>query len=131
MPDAVTSVPATTTTRTVPVDGIGPVPVTVTERGHGRPYLVLHGGAGPQSVDGFAALLPFLVIGIARSEPVPLRLAAGTDLFVPGRSLAFEAHHVRRGDERAMPELGPAAHVMLQLAVLRIARPRAGEVDCV
>src|ERR1700761_176178 len=57
MPDAATSAPATTTTRTVPVAGIGPVPVTVTERGHGRPYLVLHGGAGPQSVDGFAELL--------------------------------------------------------------------------
>jgi pimeloyl-ACP methyl ester carboxylesterase len=29
----------------------------VTERGAGRPYLVLHGGAGPQSVGSFAALL--------------------------------------------------------------------------
>jgi pimeloyl-ACP methyl ester carboxylesterase/quercetin dioxygenase-like cupin family protein len=57
MPDATVSAPATTTTRTVPVAGIGPVPVTVTEGGHGRPYLLLHGGAGPQSVDGFAELL--------------------------------------------------------------------------
>jgi pimeloyl-ACP methyl ester carboxylesterase len=31
--------------------------VTFTERGHGRPFLVLHGGAGPQSVTGFADLL--------------------------------------------------------------------------
>lgn len=44
----------TTTTRTVPVDGLGDVRVTVTERGHGRPVLLLHGGAGPQSVAGFA-----------------------------------------------------------------------------
>jgi pimeloyl-ACP methyl ester carboxylesterase len=44
----------TTTTRTVPVDGIGPVPVTVAEYGSGRPFLLLHGGAGPQSVTGFA-----------------------------------------------------------------------------
>jgi len=51
------SVTAATTTYDVPVDGIGPVPVTVTSRGEGRPYLLLHGGAGPQSVDGFAALL--------------------------------------------------------------------------
>ena len=48
---------ARTTTRTVTADGIGAVPVTVTERGEGRPILLLHGGAGPQSVDGFAALL--------------------------------------------------------------------------
>ena len=48
---------ATTATHTVTLDGIGPVPVTVTERGAGRPFLLLHGGAGPQSVDGFAALL--------------------------------------------------------------------------
>ena len=48
---------ATTTVVTVTVDGIGAVPVTVTERGEGRPFLLLHGGAGPQSVDGFADLL--------------------------------------------------------------------------
>jgi pimeloyl-ACP methyl ester carboxylesterase len=46
-----------TATTTVTVDGLGPVPLTVTERGEGRPFLVLHGGAGPQSVDGFADLL--------------------------------------------------------------------------
>ena len=48
---------AHTPTYTVTADGIGSVPVTVTERGEGRPFLLLHGGAGPQSVDGFAALL--------------------------------------------------------------------------
>jgi pimeloyl-ACP methyl ester carboxylesterase/mannose-6-phosphate isomerase-like protein (cupin superfamily) len=57
MPDIASAVPVTTATCTVPVDGIGPVPVAVTERGEGRPYLLLHGGAGPQSVDGFAGLL--------------------------------------------------------------------------
>jgi|HubBroStandDraft_3_1064219.scaffolds.fasta_scaffold30710_1 hypothetical protein len=46
------------------------------------------GIAGPLA--GFAALLPFLVLGIARSQPVPLRIAAGTELLVPGRSLLFE-----------------------------------------
>jgi pimeloyl-ACP methyl ester carboxylesterase len=46
-----------TTILSVTADGIGPVPVTVTERGGGRPFLLLHGGAGPQSVDGFADLL--------------------------------------------------------------------------
>ncbi|MGO9083206.1 MAG: alpha/beta fold hydrolase [Streptosporangiaceae bacterium] len=50
--------PATsTTTHTVTADGVGPVPVTVAERGEGRPFLVLHGGAGPQSVEGFADML--------------------------------------------------------------------------
>src|ERR1700753_1982792 len=57
MPDSTPAVPVTSTTYTVPVDGIGAVSVTVSERGQGRPYLLLHGGAGPQSVDGFAALL--------------------------------------------------------------------------
>lgn len=36
---------------------IGRVPLTFSERGHGRPVLLLHGGAGPASVEGFADLL--------------------------------------------------------------------------
>jgi len=36
---------------------LGPVRVAVTEYGAGRPFLLLHGGAGPQSVAGFAELL--------------------------------------------------------------------------
>ena len=44
----------------------GDVPVTVTERGQGSPVLLLHGGAGPDSVTGFAELLaarfPFRVL---------------------------------------------------------------------
>jgi pimeloyl-ACP methyl ester carboxylesterase/mannose-6-phosphate isomerase-like protein (cupin superfamily) len=47
----------TTTQLNVTVDGIGPVPVSLAERGDGHPLLLLHGGAGPQSVDGFADLL--------------------------------------------------------------------------
>jgi pimeloyl-ACP methyl ester carboxylesterase len=35
----------------------GDIPVTVTERGQGKPVLLLHGGAGPDSVAGFADLL--------------------------------------------------------------------------
>lgn len=46
-----------TTTHTVTLHDIGPVEVTVTERGEGHPILLLHGGAGPQSVTGFAELL--------------------------------------------------------------------------
>ncbi len=44
-------------THTVTADGLGPVPVSYTERGAGRPVLLLHGGAGPQSVTGFGDLL--------------------------------------------------------------------------
>ncbi len=57
MPATDSPMTATTMTYQVPVEGIGTVPATVTERGQGRPYLLLHGGAGPQSVDSFAALL--------------------------------------------------------------------------
>src|SRR6201986_4439536 len=57
MPATDPSLTATTTTYEVPVAGIGAVPVTVTSRGEGRPFLILHGGAGPQSVDGFSELL--------------------------------------------------------------------------
>jgi pimeloyl-ACP methyl ester carboxylesterase len=35
----------------------GPVPVEVTEYGAGRPFLLLHGGAGTQSVAGFGEML--------------------------------------------------------------------------
>jgi pimeloyl-ACP methyl ester carboxylesterase len=48
---------AESTIKTLNVTGIGPVRVTVEERGDGRPVLVLHGGAGPQSVAAFAQLL--------------------------------------------------------------------------
>jgi pimeloyl-ACP methyl ester carboxylesterase len=47
----------TTTTYALEVDGIGHVPVRVHEQGQGRPVLLLHGGAGPQSVAAFADLL--------------------------------------------------------------------------
>jgi pimeloyl-ACP methyl ester carboxylesterase len=48
---------ATSSTKTIDVPGVGPVELTVEERGDGRPSLVLHGGAGPQSVSKFAQLL--------------------------------------------------------------------------
>ena len=43
-----------TFTQTVDLAGIGPVEVSVAEYGSGQPFLLLHGGAGPQSVAGFA-----------------------------------------------------------------------------
>jgi pimeloyl-ACP methyl ester carboxylesterase len=46
----------TTSTLTVPAS-FGDVPVTVTEQGEGAPVLLLHGGAGLDSVAGFAGLL--------------------------------------------------------------------------
>lgn len=47
---------STTTIHTVVPAGIGPVELTVTDHGSGQPFLLLHGGAGPQSVNGFAEL---------------------------------------------------------------------------
>jgi len=46
-----------TTTHTVSTETVGDVDLTVTGRGEGRSFLLLHGGAGPQSVAGFAELL--------------------------------------------------------------------------
>jgi pimeloyl-ACP methyl ester carboxylesterase len=43
-----------TALHTVDLTGIGPVEVTVAEYGSGQPFLLLHGGAGPASVTGFA-----------------------------------------------------------------------------
>jgi pimeloyl-ACP methyl ester carboxylesterase len=54
-------------TYTVQAGRLGPVPIDVTEYGAGRPFLLLHGGAGPQSVAGFAETLA----------------AAGTRVIVP------------------------------------------------
>ena len=39
---------------TVQTPDLGPVELTVADSGTGRPVLLLHGGAGPQSVTGFA-----------------------------------------------------------------------------
>jgi pimeloyl-ACP methyl ester carboxylesterase len=50
-----TTVVATITT--LDVAGIGPVALTVEQRGDGQTFLVLHGGAGPQSFAAFAELL--------------------------------------------------------------------------
>ncbi|MEP7026046.1 MAG: alpha/beta hydrolase [Actinomycetota bacterium] len=52
-----TSTETLSSSRTVTVDGAGPVEVTLTERGQGHPFLILHGGGGPQTVTGFADLL--------------------------------------------------------------------------
>ena len=46
----------TTITRTVPLPDIGPVGVAVREYGDGQPFLLLHGGGGPDTVTGFGEL---------------------------------------------------------------------------
>jgi pimeloyl-ACP methyl ester carboxylesterase len=44
-------------THRIPVGGYGTVEVSVTEKGEGHPFLLLHGGGGPLTVSGFADLL--------------------------------------------------------------------------
>src|SRR5256885_272003 len=51
------NIATTTTTRSLTVERIGDVDLTFTERGRGSPFVILHGGAGPVSVSGFADLL--------------------------------------------------------------------------
>jgi len=46
-----------TTKRTLDVAGAGSVEVAVDERGAGQPFLLLHGGGGPNTVANFAELL--------------------------------------------------------------------------
>jgi pimeloyl-ACP methyl ester carboxylesterase len=48
---------AVSSIKTINFAGVGPVELTVEERGNGQPFLLLHGGAGPQSVAGFAQML--------------------------------------------------------------------------
>jgi pimeloyl-ACP methyl ester carboxylesterase len=47
----------TSATLTITPGGVGPVAVSYSDRGTGRAMLLLHGGAGPQSVTAFADLL--------------------------------------------------------------------------
>jgi pimeloyl-ACP methyl ester carboxylesterase len=47
----------TTSTFDLTLAGTGPLGVTIDDRGEGRPFLLLHGGGGPQTVAGFAELL--------------------------------------------------------------------------
>ena len=51
------TIEAVSTTHTLTVPGIGSVELTVDERGEGQSFLVLHGGAGPQSMARFSQLL--------------------------------------------------------------------------
>lgn len=44
-------------TRIIELDPVGSIPVTYSEVGSGQPFLLLHGGGGPQSVGGFADTL--------------------------------------------------------------------------
>jgi pimeloyl-ACP methyl ester carboxylesterase len=48
---------STDTTHELTIDADGPIPVTSNDTGSGHTFLLLHGGAGPQSVTGFANLL--------------------------------------------------------------------------
>jgi pimeloyl-ACP methyl ester carboxylesterase len=48
---------STETTRELTIDGDGLISVTFNDTGSGHPFLLLHGGAGPQSVTSFANLL--------------------------------------------------------------------------
>jgi pimeloyl-ACP methyl ester carboxylesterase len=48
---------STDTTQELTIDAEGSIPVTFNDTGSGHPFLLLHGGAGPQSVTAFASLL--------------------------------------------------------------------------
>src|ERR1700738_5387406 len=46
-----------TSTHRIAVAGYGTVELSVTEKGEGPPFLLLHGGGGPLTVNGFGDLL--------------------------------------------------------------------------
>jgi pimeloyl-ACP methyl ester carboxylesterase len=46
----------TQTRRTLSLPGVGTVDVTLDDRGEGQPFMLLHGGGGPDTVAGFADL---------------------------------------------------------------------------
>jgi pimeloyl-ACP methyl ester carboxylesterase len=48
---------STETTQELTIHGAGPVAVTFSDTGAGHPFLLIHGGAGPQSVAFFANML--------------------------------------------------------------------------
>ena len=48
---------ATTSTHHLSIEGIGPIEVRSADGERGSPFVLLHGGAGPQSVGAFADLL--------------------------------------------------------------------------
>ena len=48
----------TTVKHALTLPGRGRVAVTADDQGEGRPFLLLHGGGGPQTVAGFAAFEP-------------------------------------------------------------------------
>lgn len=58
-----------TSIHNVRVPGVGTVEVSVTDRGQGRPFLLLHGGGGPLTVNAFAGLF---------AEQRPARVIAPT-----------------------------------------------------
>jgi len=64
----------TTATHQVAVPGEKPVEVTVTDVGAGQPFLLLHGGAGPQSVQPFGE--QFAAVSSVRVL-VPIHLGFG------------------------------------------------------
>jgi pimeloyl-ACP methyl ester carboxylesterase len=47
----------TTTTQSLNLEGVGPLEVTFDDHGKGQPFLLLHGGGGPDTVNRFAELL--------------------------------------------------------------------------
>jgi pimeloyl-ACP methyl ester carboxylesterase len=54
---------STDTTQELTIDAEGPIPVTFNDIGSGHPFLLIHGGAGPQSVTAFANLLATTRVG--------------------------------------------------------------------
>jgi pimeloyl-ACP methyl ester carboxylesterase len=57
MPEEIQTVSPKVATYQIPYDGSTNVDLVVEDRGEGQPFLLLHGGAGPQSVAGFAKLM--------------------------------------------------------------------------
>jgi pimeloyl-ACP methyl ester carboxylesterase len=118
------------TTHSLTIAATGPVDVTLTERGDGRAVLLLHGGAGPMSVAGFAELVATR-LGARVLAPVHPGFA-GTPrpdaLTTPRQLAALYAALLDRLDLRDVTVIGNSIGGWIAAELALLGSPRVGRI---